>query len=46
MPDLDRAFDAYRDAEPRRVRDPFSDRALRDSLAAVGAAREIGRAHV
>lgn len=40
MPDLDRAIDAYRAAEPRRSRDPFADRALRDRLAAVGASRE------
>jgi hypothetical protein len=40
MTDLDRAIDAYRAAEPRRGRDPFADRALRDRLAAVGASRE------
>ena len=43
MSDIERAIDAYRDAEPRRSRDPFADRALRDRLASIGASREARR---
>lgn len=43
MFDFDRAIDAYRAMEPRRHRNPFADRALRDRLAAIGASRESRR---